>query len=171
MKTGRGSKKADIIFLTLKLVVTPVAAVVAPATVTAAVPKSPPKQSIDLFADESPSKSAAPSMQPSNGVSSGTSGSVNDIKVVISDPRKAGDGIGAFMVFTVKTETSRAGWGGKVFEVNRRFSDFLGLYEKLAGRYQHKGYFIFPAPEKSISSFTKGFFRLSLFSESKSFSI
>jgi len=134
-------------------VVTPAPAVVAPAT--AAVPKSPPKQSIDLFADESPAKSAAPSIQPSNGVSSATSGSVNDIKVIISDPRKAGDGIGAFMVFTVKTETSRSGWGGKVFEVNRRFSDFLGLYEKLAGRYQHKGYFIFPAPEKSISSFTK----------------
>ena len=145
-----------LIFLTLKLVVTPAPVVVAPAT--AAVPKSPPKQSIDLFADESPAKSAAPSIQPSNGVSSATSGSVNDIKVIISDPRKAGDGIGAFMVFTVKTETSRSGWGGKVFEVNRRFSDFLGLYEKLAGRYQHKGYFIFPAPEKSISSFTKGFF-------------
>ena len=67
-----------------------------------------------------------------------------------------GDGISGFIVYTVKTETTRAAWNGKTFEVTRRFSDFLGLYEKLAGKYQHKGYYILPAPEKSIMSFTKG---------------
>ena len=67
-----------------------------------------------------------------------------------------GEGIGGFIVYTVKTETTRASWNGKTFEVTRRFSDFLGLYEKLAGKYQHKGYYILPAPEKSIMTFTKG---------------
>ena len=67
-----------------------------------------------------------------------------------------GEGIGGFIVYTVKTETTRTSWNGKTFEVTRRFSDFLGLYEKLAGKYQHKGYYILPAPEKSIMSFTKG---------------
>lgn len=41
------------------------------------------------------------------------------------------------------------------FEVWRRFSDFLGLREKLAARYQHKGIIVPYAPEKSISSLTK----------------
>ena len=81
---------------------------------------------------------------------------VNDITIVVCDPRKAGDGVGAFIAYTLKTETTRAGWNGKTFEVTRRFSDFLGLYEKLAGKYQHKGYYIFPAPEKSMTSFAKG---------------
>ena len=71
-----------------------------------------------------------------------------------------GDGISGFIVYTVKTETTRASWNGTTFEVTRRFSDFLGLSEKLAGKYQHKGYYILPAPEKSIMSFTKGKLKL-----------
>ena len=80
----------------------------------------------------------------------------SDVTITVCDPRKAGDGVGAFIAYTLKTETTRAKWNGKTFEVTRRFSDFLGLYEKLAGKYQHKGFFILPAPEKSITSFTKG---------------
>ena len=80
----------------------------------------------------------------------------NDVIIYVNEPRKMGDGISGFIVYTVKTETTRASWNGKTFEVTRRFSDFLGLYEKLAGKYQHKGYYILPAPEKSIMSFTKG---------------
>ena len=80
----------------------------------------------------------------------------SDVTITVCDPRKAGDGVGAFIAYTLKTETTRAKWNGKSFEVTRRFSDFLGLYEKLAGKYQHKGFFILPAPEKSITSFTKG---------------
>jgi len=34
--------------------------------------------------------------------------------------------------------------------VSRRFSDFLGLHEKLVGRYQARGIVIPPPPEKSI---------------------
>uniref|UniRef100_A0A914MW70 PX domain-containing protein n=1 Tax=Meloidogyne incognita TaxID=6306 RepID=A0A914MW70_MELIC len=41
------------------------------------------------------------------------------------------------------------------FEVWRRFSDFLGLREKLAIKYQHKGVIVPYTPEKSITSLTK----------------
>ena len=34
--------------------------------------------------------------------------------------------------------------------VLRRFSDFLGLHEKLVGRYQTQGIVIPPPPEKSV---------------------
>jgi len=34
--------------------------------------------------------------------------------------------------------------------VSRRFSDFLGLYEKLVDRYQVQGIVIPPPPEKSV---------------------
>ena len=36
------------------------------------------------------------------------------------------------------------------FSVVRRYSDFLGLHEKLVGRYQYRGRIIPPPPEKSI---------------------
>jgi len=35
-------------------------------------------------------------------------------------------------------------------EVNRRFSDFLGLHEKLVVKHLHLGRIIPPAPEKSV---------------------
>jgi sorting nexin-1/2 len=125
-----------------------VAPVVTPVTISAApsVPETPVGQaSNDLFNDtpvqiqKTSSKTNVP----------------NDVIIYVNEPRKMGDGISGFIVYTVKTETTRAAWNGKTFEVTRRFSDFLGLYEKLAGKYQHKGYYILPAPEKSIMSFTK----------------
>lgn len=38
----------------------------------------------------------------------------------------------------------------KTFTVRRRFSDFLGLYEKLSEKHSQNGYIIPPPPEKSI---------------------
>jgi len=34
--------------------------------------------------------------------------------------------------------------------VSRRFSDFLGLHEKLVARYQTRGIVVPPPPEKSV---------------------
>jgi sorting nexin-1/2 len=34
--------------------------------------------------------------------------------------------------------------------VKRRFSDFLGLHERLASKYLHLGRIVPPAPEKSV---------------------
>jgi sorting nexin-1/2 len=126
---------------------TPVAApVMAPVTLSAApsVPETPVGggQANDLFND-------------SDKTSTKKTNVPSDVSIFVNEPRKMGEGIGGFIVYTVKTETTRTSWNGKTFEVTRRFSDFLGLYEKLAGKYQHKGYYILPAPEKSIMSFTK----------------
>lgn len=38
----------------------------------------------------------------------------------------------------------------KTFTVRRRFSDFLGLYEKLSEKHSQNGYIVPPPPEKSI---------------------
>lgn len=38
----------------------------------------------------------------------------------------------------------------KIFTVRRRFSDFLGLYEKLSEKHGPNGFIVPPPPEKSI---------------------
>uniref|UniRef100_A0A8C9SMV9 Sorting nexin-2 n=1 Tax=Scleropages formosus TaxID=113540 RepID=A0A8C9SMV9_SCLFO len=43
----------------------------------------------------------------------------------------------------------------KSFTVRRRFSDFLGLYEKLSEKHSQNGYIVPPPPEKSILGMTK----------------
>jgi len=41
------------------------------------------------------------------------------------------------------------------FAVNRRFSDFLGLHQKLSEKYLHNGRIIPPAPNKNVVGTTK----------------
>lgn len=38
----------------------------------------------------------------------------------------------------------------KQFAVKRRFSDFLGLYEKLSEKHTQNGFIVPPPPEKSL---------------------
>uniref|UniRef100_A0A9R1SGZ8 Sorting nexin-2 n=2 Tax=Cyprinus carpio TaxID=7962 RepID=A0A9R1SGZ8_CYPCA len=73
-----------------------------------------------------------------------------DIQISVSDPEKVGDGMNAYMVYKVTTKTSLSIFSRDEVCVKRRFSDFLGLYSKLASKYMHMGYIVPPAPEKSI---------------------
>ncbi|KAJ1207421.1 hypothetical protein NDU88_002812 [Pleurodeles waltl] len=82
-------------------------------------------------------------------------GDLFDIEIGVSDPEKVGDGMNAFMAYKVTTKTSLSMFNKKEFCVKRRFSDFLGLHSKLAGKYMHIGYIVPPAPEKSIVGMTK----------------
>uniref|UniRef100_A0A8C1UMZ9 Sorting nexin 2 n=1 Tax=Cyprinus carpio TaxID=7962 RepID=A0A8C1UMZ9_CYPCA len=66
-----------------------------------------------------------------------------------------GDGMNAYMVYKVMTKTSLSIFSRDEVCVKRRFSDFLGLYSKLASKYMHMGYIVPPAPEKSIVGMTK----------------
>uniref|UniRef100_A0A8C1VFU7 Sorting nexin-2 n=2 Tax=Cyprinus carpio TaxID=7962 RepID=A0A8C1VFU7_CYPCA len=66
-----------------------------------------------------------------------------------------GDGMNAYMVYKVTTKTSLSIFSRDEVCVKRRFSDFLGLYSKLASKYMHMGYIVPPAPEKSIVGMTK----------------
>lgn len=47
-------------------------------------------------------------------------------------------------------QTTLAMFRNKTFTVRRRFSDFLGLYEKLSEKHGPNGYIVPPPPEKSI---------------------
>uniref|UniRef100_A0A7N6AV05 Sorting nexin-2 n=1 Tax=Anabas testudineus TaxID=64144 RepID=A0A7N6AV05_ANATE len=52
-------------------------------------------------------------------------------------------------------ETTLSMFRNKTFTVRRRFSDFLGLYEKLSEKHGPNGFIVPPPPEKSILGMTK----------------
>lgn len=78
-----------------------------------------------------------------------------DIHVSVKDPEKIGDGMNAYMAYKVSTQTTLPMFRNKTFAVRRRFSDFLGLYEKLSEKHGPNGYIVPPPPEKSILGMTK----------------
>ncbi len=59
------------------------------------------------------------------------------------------------MAYRMTTKTNLNFFKRDSFVVSRRFSDFLGLHEKLSDKYLPLGRVIPPAPEKSIVSSTK----------------
>lgn len=72
------------------------------------------------------------------------------IEVTVTDPQKVGDGIGAYVAYKVVTRTNMPLFKKNTFHVMRRFSDFLGLHDKLVEKYLRLGRIIPPAPEKSV---------------------
>ena len=72
------------------------------------------------------------------------------IRVTVEDPHRVGEGISSFTAYRVVTSTNIRCFRRASFSVVRRYSDFLGLHEKLVARYQSKGRIIPPAPEKNI---------------------
>ena len=73
-----------------------------------------------------------------------------EINITITDPQKIGDGMGAYMAYKVITKTTIPSFRRPEFYVLRRFSDFLGLHDKLVEKHQSEGCIIPPAPEKSV---------------------
>uniref|UniRef100_A0A2R9ANW2 Sorting nexin-1 n=1 Tax=Pan paniscus TaxID=9597 RepID=A0A2R9ANW2_PANPA len=67
----------------------------------------------------------------------------------------AGDGMNAYVAYKVTTQTSLPLFRSKQFAVKRRFSDFLGLYEKLSEKHSQNGFIVPPPPEKSLIGMTK----------------
>lgn len=72
------------------------------------------------------------------------------IEVSITDHQKVGDGMGAYVLYKVSTHTNMPLFKKKDTAVMRRFSDFLGLHDKLTEKYLKCGRIIPPAPEKSV---------------------
>lgn len=62
-----------------------------------------------------------------------------------------GDGMGAYMTYLVTTNTTLPLFKESEVYVRRRFSDFLGLYYRLAEKYMCLGHIVPPAPEKSLT--------------------
>ena len=59
--------------------------------------------------------------------------------------------MGAFMTYKIITKTTLPSFKSPECTVRRRFSDFLGLYYRLAEKYLHVGRIIPPPPEKSVT--------------------
>ena len=78
-----------------------------------------------------------------------------DITIVVSEPEKVGDGMGAFMVYQITCTTSIPTFKAAECTVRRRFSDFLKLHAQLCERHECKGRIVPPAPEKSLQNLTK----------------
>ncbi|XP_030281247.1 sorting nexin-1a [Sparus aurata] len=78
-----------------------------------------------------------------------------EIFISVKDPEKIGDGMNAYMAYKVSTQTTLPMFRNKTFTVRRRFSDFLGLYEKLSEKHGPNGFIVPPPPEKSILGMTK----------------
>ncbi|VDK77091.1 unnamed protein product [Litomosoides sigmodontis] len=82
--------------------------------------------------------------------------SKSQIEIVVKEFEKKGEGMGAYIVYKVMTTTQNMqGYMDREYVVWRRFSDFLGLHEKLVDKYFYKGYLVPAAPEKSIVALTR----------------
>lgn len=80
---------------------------------------------------------------------------VYDIVIQVSDPHKVGDGMmNSYMAYKVRTKTSLNQFKTSETKVDRRFSDFLGLHEKLLAKHRHVGQLVPPAPEKNVVGMT-----------------
>ncbi|KAJ7994665.1 hypothetical protein DPEC_G00251830 [Dallia pectoralis] len=78
-----------------------------------------------------------------------------DLDVAVTNPEKIGDGMNAYMAYKVSTLTTLPMFSNRAFSVWRRFSDFLGLYEKLSVKHSLNGCIMPPPPEKSVMGMTK----------------
>ncbi|XP_037087966.1 sorting nexin-2-like isoform X2 [Pollicipes pollicipes] len=77
------------------------------------------------------------------------------IQVQVVEPVKIGDGMSSYMAYKVTTKTNVSYFTRQHFSVMRRFSDFLGLHDKLVEKHIRSGRIVPPAPEKSVIGTTK----------------
>ncbi|XP_028967378.1 sorting nexin-2 [Galendromus occidentalis] len=77
------------------------------------------------------------------------------IEIKVGSASKVGDGMSAYLVYKITTKTNLGVFKKSEFEVSRRFSDFLGLYEKLVEKHVSSGRIVPPAPEKNVVGMTK----------------
>ncbi|XP_066996933.1 sorting nexin-2 [Anabrus simplex] len=116
-----------------------------------------PKLRLD---QESPNYESPPGEKPSAGKRKSLEEVERDsgdqfLEVTITEPQKVGEGMGAYVAYKVQTRTNIPLFRKHNFSVMRRFSDFLGLHDKLVEKYLRTGRIIPPAPEKSVIGMTK----------------
>ena len=64
--------------------------------------------------------------------------------------------MGAYIAYSVVTRTTIPSFKNPESTVRRRFSDFLGLSQRISEKYMQKGRIVPPAPEKSVVGKQKG---------------
>ena len=57
------------------------------------------------------------------------------IEIKVTSPHKVGEGMSSYMAYKIITNTNLSYFKKKTPTVNRRFSDFLGLHDKLNEKY------------------------------------
>ena len=78
-------------------------------------------------------------------------GDTFELEISLGNPEKVGDGMGAYMTFSVTTKTTMPSFKSPETTVRRRFSDFLGLHQRLTTKHTQNGVIVPPAPEKSVT--------------------
>lgn len=63
--------------------------------------------------------------------------------------------MGAYIAYSVVTRTTMPSFKSPESTVRRRFSDFLGLSQRISEKYMQKGRIVPPAPEKNVVGMTK----------------
>jgi len=71
-------------------------------------------------------------------------------KISISETTKVGEGMSSYVAYRVVTRTNMPMFKTNNMAVLRRFSDFLGLHNKLTEKYLRNGRLIPPAPQKNM---------------------
>lgn len=117
----------------------------------------PPSQSLyESAAPEAPEEYSRSHLQSTQSLEEVETESYDQfLEISVSDPQKVGDGMGSYIAYKVNTKTNMPLFRKNQFSVMRRFSDFLGLHEKLVEKYLRAGRIIPPAPEKNIFGTTK----------------
>jgi len=77
------------------------------------------------------------------------------IDIKVTSPHKVGEGMSSYMAYKITTKTNVNYFKKTEMCVDRRFSDFLGLHDKLSEKYLQNGRIIPPAPDKSVVGMTK----------------
>ncbi|XP_065216585.1 sorting nexin-2 [Planococcus citri] len=77
------------------------------------------------------------------------------IDIAVTEANKIGEGMSAYVTYKVETKTNIGIFRKKSMSVHRRFSDFLGLHEKLVDKHLRSGRIIPPAPEKNALGTTR----------------
>lgn len=72
------------------------------------------------------------------------------IKISISETSKVGEGMSSYVAYRIVTRTNMPMFKSNNMAVLRRFSDFLGLHNKLTEKYLRNGRLIPPAPQKNM---------------------
>ncbi len=77
-------------------------------------------------------------------------GDTFELDVKVMNPEKVGTGMSSYIAFTVTTTTTMPQFKHPENSVKRRFSDFLGLHQRLMDAHLPNGRIVPPAPEKNV---------------------
>lgn len=115
-------------------------------------PKPPQPQSVPFSlapSNQNIPSSEGPGTVPSKPAPPATN-TASQIEISVSEPHKIGEGMSSYMVYTVSTKTTLPYFRRQSLSVHRRFSDFLGLHDKLAEKHAALGRIVPPPPSKSM---------------------